>query len=279
MSNLMENVSIATQAVRTLLAVGVCAMVGGGIWYGSSLLDSHEREAKEAAQALAAVRADLERAESTLVEKDEQISSLSDLVDQKQAEIDRLDAAMHLLKIDHRVAVLSVSEQKREAETGQLISTIDFQELDDKGNAVGPAKRFQIPGDIVYIDSWTVKFDDKYVEQADMHRSTSLVLFRRIFGENQRPSEAFTLDEAGSRPHIYGHGDRMSEWERQIWDDFWSVANDQQRQQELGIRAAHGEAPSIRVQPGKSYRISIRASGGLAVTVEDSPPPQLPPPT
>jgi hypothetical protein len=58
----------------------------------------------------------------------------------------------------------------------------------------------------------------------------------------------------------------MSDFEKQIWDDFWNIANDPQRAQQLGIRAAHGEAVSVQLRPGKTYRLQLRASGGLTIT-------------
>jgi hypothetical protein len=269
MPSLMENVSIVSHAVRTLLVLIGVGGLGTAAWYGYSQLDARGREARRAAAALA-------QAEEELAQRNAQIQTLEIRVDQQQQEIDRLDTAMRLLKVDHRIARLSVVEQRNDPGSGQLSTTVAFQELDESGKPVGPAKTCEIPGDVVYLDSWVVKFEDKYVEQADLHRATSLVLFRRLFGERQRPTEGFVLDEVGSRPGIYDRGGQMSDFERQIWEDFWSVANDQARQQELGIRAAHGEAPSIRVEPGKSYRITLRSSGGLTVGLETADEPRQP---
>ena len=61
----------------------------------------------------------------------------------------------------------------------------------------------------------------------------------------------------------------MSAFEERIWSEFWNIANDPRQAEELGIRAAHGEAPSIKVRPGKSYLIHLRASDGLSITPED----------
>jgi hypothetical protein len=169
------------------------------------------------------------------------------------------------LKIDHRVARLSVVDQQTDPDSGELYSVVTFQELDPNGEPIGEAKQFRIRGDMVYVDSWVVKFDDKYVEEADIDRATSLVFFRRIFGEFQEPSEGFALDAEGERPVAYARGGQMTDFEKKIWDDFWNVANDDARQAELGIRAAHGDAPSIKVRKGKAYRIDLRASGGLSI--------------
>lgn len=57
----------------------------------------------------------------------------------------------------------------------------------------------------------------------------------------------------------------MTEFERQLWSEFWEFANDPQRAAEMGIRAANGEAVSIQVREGKVYSISLRASGGLSI--------------
>ena len=172
---------------------------------------------------------------------------------------------------------MTVLDQTTDAETNRTVSLIEFQELNEDGQLVGEPRQFRIQGDVVYVDSWVVKFDDKYVEKAEIDRSTSLVLFRRIFGEFQEPTDGFALDQAGARPEVYSRGGKMSELEKQIWGDFWTVANDEQRQSQLGIRAAHGDAPSIRVRKGRVYRIELRASDGLSIRPEGQVEPPKPP--
>jgi hypothetical protein len=38
----------------------------------------------------------------------------------------------------------------------------------------------------------------------------------------------------------------------------------------VGVRAIHGEAPFIELRPGKTYRIELRASGGLTLVPENT---------
>jgi cell division protein FtsB len=264
MPKFMEQVAVVNSAVRTLIGLIVMGVVAVGSWFGYSTYYAKDLAIEKASSELALARSDLERKNALLEEKEKTIDSLHVEVEQKQREIDRLDTAIRLLKVNHRIARLSVIDQAPEAESGQLMSLVEFQELNDEGMPVEAPKQFRIRGDVVYVDAWVVKFDDKYVEQADIDRNSSLVLFRRIFGEHQKPLEGFSLDEAGARPAVYGRGNRMSELEKKIWGDFWSVANDEQKQAELGIRTAHGEAPFQKVEKGKSYRIEIRSSGGLS---------------
>jgi hypothetical protein len=63
----------------------------------------------------------------------------------------------------------------------------------------------------------------------------------------------------------------MTDSEREIWSKFWDYANSPALAGQVGIRAAHGEAPSIKLMPGKRYRISLRASAGLEIVTEEAP--------
>jgi hypothetical protein len=284
MGRVTDSISAVNSAVRTLLATVVVGGVGAGGWYAYSFLHANESEAKRAAEALAAARSDLDRAtaelerkEVLLQRKDAEITTLNDQVQKQQIEIHRLDTSLRLLKVNHRVARMTVLDQVADASTGQTSSLVQFEELDDQGKVVGEPRQFRIQGDLVYIDSWVVKFEDQYVEKAAIDRATSLVLFRRIFGEFQEPKDGFALDADGARPEIYGRGGKMSDLERQIWSDFWTVANDESRQSQLGIRAAHGDAPSIRVKKGRVYRVELRASDGLTIKPEGEVAPATPP--
>ena len=89
--------------------------------------------------------------------------------------------------------------------------------------------------------------------------------FQRIFGEYQQPQEGYQLDEIGSSPTSYARGGQVSEFEQKIWDDFWEIANDRKKAAELGIRAAHAVAPSIRVKKGLTYELELRSTGEFSL--------------
>ena len=65
----------------------------------------------------------------------------------------------------------------------------------------------------VYIDCWIVKFDDKYIEEAALHRSTSLCLFKSIYGELDGPVASYSLEEVGARPMAYARGSKLTEFD------------------------------------------------------------------
>lgn len=279
--NVVETVSVLNSAVRTLLGLAVVGGIAYAAWYGFRVYN----EKDEATQQLAEAKSALSLAQSEITEKERslaqknfeiqekaaQIVELNETVEQQQQTILRLDTSLRFLKVDRRVARLKVLDQSRN-ENDELVSLVEFQELDEQGEPLDEPKQFPILGDTVYLDSWVVKFDDKYVEEADVDRATSLIFFRRMFGEFQEPHDGFALDPVGERPTAYSQGVQMSEFERRIWEDFWNVANDEIKQAELGIRAAHGDAPSIKVEKGKSYRIQLRASDGLSIVPEGTRP-------
>jgi hypothetical protein len=176
--------------------------------------------------------------------------------------IERQAIAMRLLKKDQRKAIITVLKQVGEGE--EMVTTIRWVELGENDQPIDE-RTFDLKGDIVKVDAWVVKFDDQYIEEADLIRGTSICLFRRIHGEFAQREEVHVLDEVGSLPSVYRRGERVSDFEREIWDDFWEIANDPERAEELGIRAAHGEVVYNKVQPGKKYKLELRASGGLSM--------------
>ena len=163
------------------------------------------------------------------------------------------------------MAEITVVDQYTEEETGELISKVKFLEVDDRGQPIDSPKDVDIKGDIVYVDYWVVKFKDEYVEQADLLRGTSICLLRRLFGDSQAPKDGPVLDKVGSRPQVYARGGKETDFERQIWSQFWEIATDPEKADALEIRAAHGQAPSMKLIRGKKYRITLRASDGLTI--------------
>jgi len=250
-------------------------MIGAGSWYVYDQYTAGERSAAKIRGELNDLKGELAARDRIIESRNLEISKLNDDIVLLNEEVDRLDTALRLLKVDHRLARLTVLDQQEDPDRG-LISTVEFVELNEHGEPIDRARVFEIEGDMVYIDNWVVKFDDEYVEQADLLRSTSLVLFRRNFGESQPPVKGFSLDQVGERPQAYAQGRDMSEFERRIWEDFWEIANDAVKASEMGIRAAHGEAPSIKVKKGKTYKIQLRASDGLSIKPDGDAPPREP---
>ena len=186
------------------MAFAVAGMIGAAGWFGYSLYHAPQKVIAAKQEELDHAQAELDQArgelavqEELVVEQQGTITSLNTEIVKKDErivaqdeQIARLDTAMRLLKVDHRLAELRILQQKEDAETGKIFSTIEFVEVNDDGGTIDEPRRLEIEGDLVYVECLVAKFEDKYVESSDLHRATSICLFQRIFGEFQEPSRA-----------------------------------------------------------------------------------------
>jgi hypothetical protein len=279
MPSTMENISTINSFIRTVLATIVLGVAGVAGWFGYSTYNKNEIAARKSADQLAKANEQLELTKKDVEAKAAEIAQKTQLLQEKEVQIaalskdvERLETSLALVKVDHRLAKLTVTDQGIDQSSGQPFSLVEFVELNDDGNPLDTPREFRVRGDLVYIDNWIVKFEDKYVEQADLERGTSLILFHRIFGDKQQPADGFPLDEQGTRPKAYASGGKMTDLEKKIWGDFWNIANDEKMAHELGIRAAHGGAVSMKVQKGKTYRVIMRSTGDLSIVPEEKTP-------
>lgn len=304
MGSVGETVKTINSTLRTVMMLVLLVAGGWAGYLGYALVNEPQQKLAEQQAAIDKALVDLRQAQAQIDAGQKEIAELEASLREKSAEVVRLAVAMKLLKVRRRLARLTVLDQREEpasnqpttstnsgdesaeatadastddpsraattAPATQLVSTIEFVEVNDEGNPIGPTKQFKITGDMVYIDYLRVTFDDKYIESSDLDRSTAIALFQRIFGEHQEAARGYQLDEVGTRPTAYARGTDMSEFERKIWDDFWLIANNPAKAAELGIHAAHGSAVSMRVQPGKTYEIELRSTGDITLRpVED----------
>lgn len=286
MGRVNDTISNVNSAVRTLLLTVLVGGAGFGGYKAYELYNEPVQKLADKEAELQDVTTRLKKSNDELAGRDKRIEGLNATVAEKNARIDRLEVSMKLLKVRHRLARLKVLDQhevpslnavtptegtKNDAARTNVATKVEFVEVNDQGEPIGEAKKFDIAGDMVYVDYLKVTFDDKYIEQSDLDRSTSLALFQRVFGEHQEPSQGFQLDTVGTRPSAYGRGTPMSEFEKKIWTDFWLIANDPQKARDLGIHAAHDAAVAMRVQKGKTYEIELRSTGDITFRPTETP--------
>lgn len=275
MGKTSQAISHFNSTARTLLM----AVVVGGVGYGGfqtyQAYNAPRRELAGVQRELDDAIGDLETARAEVAERDQAIAGLNnDLaardvrIDELEEDLDRVETAVRLLKLRRRLARIEVVEQTTD-DQGNISTSIRFIEVGDDGQQVGEPAELSIDGDRIYIEYLVVKFDDQYVEQADIERGTAICLLERIFGENQQPGEGYVIDKVGSRPNSYARGSETSDFEQQIWNDFWTIANDREKAATLGIRATHAQAPSIRMKPDATYELDLRATGEFSLRRSD----------
>jgi hypothetical protein len=174
-----------------------------------------------------------------------------------QAMIDRLSRS-------RRVAHIRVTAQEPDDRGGIATTDLEFIELDDQGAELGH-QAFTIPGDVLFVDAWTVKFDHRDVAIGHPLSGRSLVLLRRIYSDRMAPVDGFSIDTPGAIPPGYVASE-AGRFERQIWNDFWLLAGDAEQAQTRGVRVAQGEAIYKPVVAGKTYELLVDAAGGMNLT-------------
>lgn len=258
----MENVKVVNSLIRTGLMIGAVGGLGYAGWYG---YQNYVIPAQQAKLALAELETMQTRFAS--LEKDYQVQEAE--LAKVRLQNEKLQTSLKLLKIDRRLANVKILEKGLSPE-GEPFLEVEFAEVNKEGKLIGEPRKFKLRGDKLYVDCWLVKFEDQYIEQADALRSASLCVFRSIWGDLDGPNGGHSLDrrgeaEAPAAPGIYGSFADANPFESQIWQDFWTVANDPQKQKGLGIRANHGQVNYVLVEPGQVYQIEARASDGVSI--------------
>jgi hypothetical protein len=268
---------------RTVVLLGFVLLACFWTMFLKSKLATNEKLLEERQAELEVVRAESEKRQGEIqrlgaaleeraaeVARLEQVKlDLEESVAEKERAIQALEFANGLLKVSHRVARIEVLAQQAPPEALERVrTTVRFTELGPDGAPLAPGQELTIEGKTLYVESLVIQFEDRYVEQGDSLRGTSLCFFRRLFGENQSPSAGPTLDAAGQQPLAYGGDTTGDPVHQALWQRFWDYANDPALAKELGVRALQGEAPFIEARPGKTYRLELRASGGLVIEAE-----------
>ena len=270
---MFKNVNVL---LRTLVLGGLVVIAAWWTLFLRDKLVDREEELNQVRQKVDALSMDVEDRDReirkmglTIGEREEEIDSLQDEVAEAERRIEALDVALQLLKVDHRIAKMEVISQGAPDDDPDRIRTVlHFTELGPDGEPMGPGRDITLEGKTVYVETLVVKFEDTYVEHGDSLRGTSLCLFKRVFGEDQKPSDGVPLDAVGQQPLAYGGDETPSPLHREIWTRFWDYANDPELAGQLGVRAIHGEAPFIETRPGKTYWVELRASDGMTIRAE-----------
>jgi hypothetical protein len=191
--------------------------------------------------------------------------ALQDQIVTLEQDKQRLEAYLTILKHTERRARVEVLRQALDQQ-GNIQTTLRFTETDSTGRPISVSRELTLPGQEVYFDTLVIKFDDHFIEQSDPLKGQALMLFRRIFSSTQRPDDGFIIDRDGKPPEIYAGQQAPTAFEKELWKRFWELANDEKLAKEHGVRAIHGDAPYMRLEPDRVYEILLRSTGEVIIT-------------
>lgn len=163
---------------------------------------------------------------------------------------------------DPKASPLSVASAG-ELSDDEIVTTVEFVELDDRGRQVG-SRRAQVPGRVVFLDAWTVRFPQDRVAEDDPMRGRTVALLRRIYSDRMPPAQGILIDTPGAIPDGYAASEG-ARFEQALWKRFWRLATDPQAAESLGVRVAQGEAVYKPTAPGHRFDVELESSGGLTL--------------
>ncbi len=202
-----------------------------------------------------------------------EIRRLQTRIDALAAEKAELMLFAERLSASRRVAQINVEEQST-GDDGLTITVLRWQQIGPSGK-LGPPEIVTLKGDQVYVEAMVVKFMHDLVGRAAKDRETSLVMFRRAFGDRQAPYTGQPLDqtapmETASRPEPDAFHERL-------WRRFHEiVADPQEAEKRYGVRVAQFEAPSVPMKKGQVWEAVLDQSGGLNLRLLDDEPAKRP---
>jgi hypothetical protein len=165
---------------------------------------------------------------------------------------------------ERRVADVLVTDQK--IADGVPITTLLFVETTRDGRTL-PPKSFTVRGPMIHVSAEVIRFDPKFIKEGDPLRGRSIALFKSIFGDRETPADAKLIDEPGKIPDIYRGGDpRVSQFEMDLWNDFWKLFQDEDYRKEKGVEATFGQDVWGPFEADKLYTITLQANGSLSMT-------------
>ncbi len=187
-------------------------------------------------------------------------------IEQLAEEKAELETIVQRLSDERRVAEVLVESQ--EMVDNVMQTRLLFVEYAKDGVAL-PPKSFSFAGKMAHIDALVVKFERDFVQKDDPLRGHSIALFTKIYGDQQSPAEAQRIDEPGAIPAVYRGADpRVSEFEMQLWRNFWKLAEDPAYREKFGVRIANGQGVWGPFEADRIYTISIESDGGLIMSSE-----------
>ncbi|HUN82608.1 MAG TPA: hypothetical protein VMV81_13975 [Phycisphaerae bacterium] len=186
-----------------------------------------------------------------------EVARLTQRTSELEKEKQELHEHIQRLGASRRVAQVSIIDQLP-VEKGQTLTRVRWQEVRSDG-ALPSAQTAEIIGKQLYVEGLVVKFEPEAVAKGDAEKGQSIVLFRRVFGDQQNPQFGYLLSQSDDPTQ----GKSAEGAHDAIWKRFWQLLDDPALARKYGIRVAQCEAPSVPIQRGQIWEISLDALGGL----------------
>ena len=174
------------------------------------------------------------------------------------------------LSADSRVAEVIVTKSEYDETAKKIHTTIKFLEFDAQGKPL-TSKYFTFIGNMIQFQSLVIRFEDQFVKAGDRLKGKSAYLFLKAFVLDGKNTQEFLITETETIPQGYKIPGEESDFEKNLWKEFWNFALDPKKRKESGIKNAQIEAPGSMFLPGTIYTLKIEHDGGLRIDTQPVP--------
>lgn len=185
-------------------------------------------------------------------------------VNQYFNQVQVLKQVVSRLEADTRVAEVLVTGVNYNEKTKKKFTTIKFLEYGVDGKPLKP-RYFEFSGNIIQFQSLVIRFDDILIRNADLLKGKSAYLFLKVFLLDGKNTQEFELTKFQEIPEGYKVESLDNEFERKLWEEFWTHALSPNASGYTGVKNAQIEAPGAMFVPGVLYTIKIEHDGGLRI--------------
>lgn len=181
-----------------------------------------------------------------------------------------LKAMVQRLQADSRIAEVAVTRVEFNPLTSQHMTTIKFLEFDAAGKQLEP-RYFTFAGNIIQFQSLVVRFDDKFIRNADALKGKSAYLFWKAFVLDGERTQEYPITNINEVPRGYKIEGPRNAFETEVWRNFWQYALDPEQAKLKGIKNAQIEAPGTQFVPGLIFTLRIEHDGGIRIDANRIP--------
>ena len=112
---------------------------------------------------------------------------------------------------------------------------------------------------------------DRVGSSGNRLKGKSAFIFLKAFVLDGTDTQVFDITRHDEIPRGYKIPGVISDFELDLWREFWKYALDPVKREAAGIKNAQIEAPGSLFLPGSIYTLRIEHDGGLRIDARDVP--------
>ena len=174
------------------------------------------------------------------------------------------------LSADSLVAEVLVTKSEYAEVSKKIKTTIKFLEYGSDAKPLEP-RYFSFSGNLIQFQALVVRFQDELIKSGNRLKGKSAFIFLKAFVLDGAETQVFDITRHAEIPRGYKIPGVVSEFERELWREFWSYALDSAKREAAGVKSAQIEAPGSLFLPGSIYTLRIEHDGGLRIDTRSVP--------